>query len=98
MDTFSLTKEKTSYLDNYEIIRESVTKFLGICIDENLTRKCYIEHVCNEISEKIGVMYKSANTLSKILMKNLYLSFIHIYLNYANITWTSTNKSNLISI
>ena len=31
-------------------------------------------------------------------MKQLYFSFIHSYLNYANIAWSSTNKSNLISL
>ena len=31
-------------------------------------------------------------------MKQLYFLFIHSYLNYANIAWASTNKSNLISL
>ena len=43
-------------------------------------------------------MYKSRNSLSKRLMKQLYFSFIHGYLNYASIAWASTNKSNLISL
>ena len=43
-------------------------------------------------------MYKSRNIPSEKLMKQLYFSFIHSYLNYANIVWTSTNKSNLISL
>ena len=43
-------------------------------------------------------MYKSRNILSKRLMKQLYFSFIPSYLNYANIAWASTNKSNLISL
>ena len=34
------------FIDNFEIVRESVTKFLGIFIDKNLTWK-YIEHVCD---------------------------------------------------
>ena len=43
-------------------------------------------------------MYRSRNILSKRLMKQPYFSFIHSYLNYANIAWASTNKSNLISL
>ena len=50
------------------------------------------------VSKNIGIMYKSRNILSKRLMKQLYFSFIHSYLNYANIAWVSTNKSNLISL
>ena len=85
-------------IDNFEIVRESVTKFLGIFIDENLTWKYHIEHVCNKVSKSIGIMYKSRNLLSKRLMKQLYFSFIHSYLNQTNIAWSSTNKSNLISL
>ena len=103
MDTFSLTKEKgliannlpILYIDNFEIVRESVSKFLVIFIDESLTWKCHIEHSCNKISKSVGLMHKSRNIHSKRLMKQLYFSFIHSYLNYANKAWTSTNKSNL---
>ena len=52
------------YLDNFEIVRESITKFLGIFIDENLTWKYHIEHLCNKVSKRIGIMYKSRNILS----------------------------------
>ena len=83
------------YIDNFEIVRESVTKLLGIFIDENLT---YIKHVCNKVSKSIGIMYKSRNIVSKRLMKKLYFLFLHNYLNYANIAWASTSKSNLISL
>ena len=43
-------------------------------------------------------MYKSRNITSKTLMKQIYFSFIHSFLNYANISWVSTSKSNLISL
>ena len=86
------------YIDNFEIVRESVTKFFGIFIDENWIWKYHIEHVCNKFSNSTGIMYKSRNTLGKMLMKQLYFSFIHSYLNYGNIAWASTNKSNLISL
>ena len=43
-------------------------------------------------------MHKSRNILSKRLMKQLYFSFSHSYLNYANVAWASTNKSNAISL
>ena len=42
-------------------------------------------------------MHKSRKILSKRLVKQLHFPFIHSYLNYANIVWASTNKSNLIS-
>ena len=65
------------YIDNFEIIMEIVTKFLGIYLDENLTWKCHIEYVCNKVSKSIGIMYKSRNILSKRLMQQLYFLSIH---------------------
>ena len=59
------------YIDNFEIVKESVTKFLGIFIDENLTWKYHIEYVCNKVSKSIGITYKSRNILSERLMKQL---------------------------
>ena len=90
------------YINNFEVKRESVTKFLGIYIDENLIWKYHIEYVCNKVSKSIVIMSKPKNILSNkqqlLFMKQLYFSFIHGYLNYANIAWASTNKSNLISL
>ena len=37
------------YIDNFEIVRESITKVLGIFIDENVTWKYHIENVCNKV-------------------------------------------------
>ena len=35
------------------------------------------------------------NVLSKQCLNQLYFSFIHSYVNYANIAWASTSKSKL---
>ena len=58
------------YIDNFEIVRESVTRFLGTFIDKNLIWKYHIEDVCYRVSENIEITHKSSNTLS--LMKQLY--------------------------
>ena len=70
------------YIDNFEIVRESVTKFLGIFIDKNMTWRYHIEHVCNKVCKSIGIMYRSRNIVSKRLMKQLYFSFINELCKY----------------
>ena len=45
------------YIDNFEIVRERVTKFLGIFIDKNMTWKYHIKHVCNKVSKSIRIIY-----------------------------------------
>ena len=43
------------------------------------------------------IMYKLRNNLRKKLLKQLYFSlFIHSYLNYVNVGWVSTSKSNVL--
>ena len=82
-------------IENIHIKREYVTKSLGIFIDDNLSWKQQIDIVCSKISKSIGILYKSRDILSKQCLKQLYFSFIHNYVNYANIAWASTSKSKL---
>ena len=86
------------FMDNIKIERKTVTKFLGVLVDENLSWENHIKLINTKISKIIGILYKSRNILHKNLLKQLYFSFIHCYLNYANIVWASTFKSKLTSI
>ena len=82
-------------MDNIVIETENVTNFLGVLIDENLSWKQHINDVSTEISKSIGILYKSRGIVKQPLLKQLYFSFIHCHLNYANIAWASTCKSKL---
>ena len=72
-------------IEDIHIKREHVTKFLGVFTDENLSWKQYIEMLSNKVSKSIGILYKSKDVLSKQCLKQLSFSFIHSYVNYANI-------------
>ena len=80
-------------IEDIYIKREHVTKFLSVFINENLYWKQHIEILSSKISKSIGILYKSRNVLSKQCLNQLYFSFIHSYVNYANIAWASTSKS-----
>ena len=82
-------------IDGDIIQREHQTKFLGILIDENLSWKPHISLIGHKISKNIGALYRARCILSKQQMKQLYFSFVHCYLNYANIAWASTHQSKL---
>ena len=43
-------------------------------------------------------MYRARNFLNKSCLKQIYFSFIHSYINYANIAWSSTHKSKLLPL
>ena len=57
--------------------------------------KQHIEILSSIISKSIGILYKSRNVLSKQCLNQLYFSFIHSHVNYANVAWASTSKSKL---
>ena len=82
-------------IKDIHIKREHVTKFLGVFIDKNLSWKQQIDILSSKICKSIRILYKSRDVLSKQCLNQLYFSFIHSYVNYANIAWASTSKSKL---
>ena len=82
-------------ISDMEIKRDTVTKFLGVFIDENLTWKPHIGSICKKISKNIGILYKARPYINASLLKQLYSAFIHSHLNYCNIAWASTHKTKL---
>ena len=82
-------------IDDYEIERLTVYKFLGILIHENLTWDAHIAYVNQKISKNLGILYKTRHVLGRNSMIQLYFSFISSYLSYGNIVWGSTYKTNL---
>ena len=88
----------TMTFNNIKIKRESSVKFLGILIDEKITRNKHIELVENKISKNIGILYRASHYLDKKSLKSIYFSFIHNYVNYCNIAWASTSRTKLDKI
>ena len=82
-------------IDNIEIKREQSLKFLGVIIDDNLNWKNHIDLLVNKIKKNVGILYKASKLLNFNCLKTIYFSLIHSYINYANIAWASSCKTNL---
>ena len=82
-------------INNYEIQRRESIKFWGGLLHENLSWKEHIEYNENKIAKNLGLLYKAKHYLNKRSLLVLYYSFIHTYINYGNIAWRSTNRTNL---
>ena len=82
-------------IQNTNIERVSVTKFLGVMIDAHLSWKSHIEYTCNKISKCVGVILKARKKLNKSVLLNLYYSFAYPYFIYYNHVWGNTYPSNL---
>ena len=85
-------------INNYEIQRTGLIKFLQILLDENLSWKEHIKYNKNKISKNLGLLYKSKHYLNKRSLLTLYYCFIYICINYGTITWGNTNRKNLKKI
>ena len=55
----------------------------------------HINDVTTKISKSIGILCKFRRIVQQPLLKQLYFSFIHCYLNYTNYAWASTYKTKL---
>ena len=64
--------------------RESLIKFFGVWIEENLTWRDHIHTVENKIAKNIGLLYQGKQYLDENCLKQIYFAYIHAYLSYAN--------------
>ena len=90
-----LLKLPSLFINDRKIKQITSIKYLGKLIDEHLTWKEHITVIQNKASKNLGLLYKARRVLDSTALKNLYFSFIHNYLNYGNIEWTSTGTGKL---
>ena len=76
----------------------SYKKIFGALLNENLSWKEHLKHIENKIAKSIGLMDKAKPFLDKDSLLPLYFSYIHSYINYANLAWASTHKTNMKKI
>ena len=70
---FMLTKFPELFIDGITPERETVTKFLGVFIDKNVTWKAHINTVSTKTSKSMSILYKVSLTIPR---KHLNLLFI----------------------
>ena len=78
--------------------RETVTKFLSVFINENVTWKAQINTISTNISKSIGILYRARLIIPRRQLNQLYFSFVHSYLNYAHLVRGSTQKTKLSTL
>ena len=81
-------------IKKHKVERVESIKFLGVLLDENLSWKDHIKYIENKVTKNIGLIYRAKLFLDKTSLLTLYYSYINTYLNYANLSWGSTNRTN----
>ena len=69
------------------------TKFLGISIDNNLTRKAHIKQITTKISKGVGVLLSLSKELSYNILILIYNTILLPYLTYCCIIWGFTYET-----
>ena len=98
---FSLLPESrnvTPKIQNTPLIKKSVTKYLGVLIDEKLTWKDQITSVNMKLRKGIGMLSKVKDYVMNSTLKTLYYAFIYPYLDYNIINWSSAAPTNLACV
>ena len=86
------------FTNNQVMKRQSSIKFLGILLDENLSWKEHLKLTENKIAKNIGLIFKAKPYLNKDSLLTLCFSYIHSYINYANLVWGNTHRTYLRKI
>ena len=85
-------------ISNHVIERQEFIKFLGVLLDKNLNWKEHIKYTENKIAKNLGPLYKARPFLERNALLALYYENIQTYINYANIAWDSTCRTDLKKI
>ena len=67
-------------------------------LDEHIACNDHIHAIEKKLAKNIGLLYRAKQFLDKESFKTIYFSYIHSYLNYANIKWASTYFTKLKTI
>ena len=83
----------TLRIDGESINEVDKTKFLRVIIDNKLTWKSHITHICGKVARGIGIIIKARKWLNQDSLISLYYSFIYPYFIYCNHVWGTTCKT-----
>lgn len=85
-------------IDDKNIDRVKVTKFLGILIDDNLSWKSHTSHVTKIVSKYNGIFGRLRPFLPLDILNSLYNTLVFPYLNYCAIIWADYNNAHIHSL
>lgn len=81
-----------------EIERVTVTKFLGVLVDEKLNWKQHISSLRGKLSKCSAIIYKASSILQSTTLITLYNTLFLPYIAYCAEIWGNACLSNLNSI
>ena len=84
-------------LDTTILSQVTLTKFLGVMLDNKLKWTHHISYIKNTISKCMGIILKAITVLKKKVLLQLYYSFVTPYLIYCLEIWGNASDKPLIT-
>ena len=75
--------------------KETSTKLLGMCIDDQLKWTTHINHCKSKLSSSLHALRAAKHFLTINHTKTLYYYMINPYLDYGALLWGSAAKTNI---
>ena len=66
---------------------KTYVKYLGVLIDQHLSRKHHIDHIALRISKSVGIIARLRHCVPFSILSNLHRSLILSYLSYGVVAW-----------
>lgn len=85
--------DATLSIHGSKIERTHEIMFLGVIFDEQLTWKSHIEYVKTKVSQTIGIIHKTKDSLNRRALVLLYNSLVLPYLTYCIEAWGNACKT-----
>ena len=74
-------------INNHNISPEDNLKYLGVLLDNKLSWKRHVQKVKTQLSRACGILSKLKHYTTLPVLKVVYNSLIHPYLNYSILNW-----------
>ena len=82
-------------INGTELEEKTVTNFLGVQVDNKLTWKAHISHICSKVTKSIAILRLVRSTFPKRILKMIYMSLVYTYIDYCNLIWGSADPYNI---
>ena len=85
-------------VNNISLNESSVTKFLGVFLNDNISWSAHIKHVSRTLSRSYYAILKMKDLLSTHYVLNVYYSLVYSHLSYNVTLWGNAPESIRIFI
>ena len=82
-------------INNHNISPEDNLKYLGVLPDNTLSWKSHVQRVKTELSRACGILSKLKHYTTLPVLKVVYNSLIHPYLNYSILKWGRVSNATI---